>query len=166
MLYRSYFHSQMWKWSSEYISFQFSSVAQSCPTFCDFMDCRMPGFPVHYQLQELAHTHVHQVSDAIQPSHPVVPFSSHLLPFPVSGSFPISQFSPSGGQSLSFSFCISPSNEYSRLISFRIDWLDLLASQGTLKSLLQHDSSKASILRGSAFFIVHSHIHTWLLKKP
>ena len=135
-------------------SVQFSSIAQLCPTLCNPMDCRMPGFPVHYQLQELAHTHVHQVSDAIQPSHPVVPFSSHLLPFPVSGSFPISQFSPSGGQSISFSFCISPSNEYSRLISFRIDWMDLLAVQGTLKSLLQHHSSKASILQCSVFFIV------------
>ena len=66
----------------------------------------------------------------------------------------------------SFSFNICTSNEYSELISFRIDWLDLLAVQGTLKSLLQHHSSKASIFQNSAFFIVHSHIHTWLLEKP
>ena len=83
-------------------------------------------------------------------SFSVVPFSSCPQSFSASGSFPMSQFFTSGGQS--FSFSISPSNEYSGLISFRIDWLDLLAVQGTLKSLLQHHSSKASILRCSAFF--------------
>ena len=93
----------------------------------------------------------------------VVPFS-HLQFFPASGSFPMSQFFTSGGQKYwSFSFSISPSNEYSGLISFRIAWLDLLAVQGTLKSLLQHHSSKASILQCSAFFIVqlsHSYMTT------
>ena len=86
----------------------------------------------------------------------VVPFSSCLQSFPVSWPFPVSQFFASGGQKYwSFSFNISPSNEYSGLISFRMDWLDLLAAvQGTLKSLLQHHSSNASILRHSAFFIV------------
>ena len=88
----------------------------------------------------------------------VIPFSSCLQSFPASGSFPMSQFFASGGQSWSFSFSISPSNEYSGLISFRIDWFDLLAAQGTLKSLLQHHSSKASqftsILLHSAFFTV------------
>ena len=89
----------------------------------------------------------------ISPS--VVPFSSLLQSFLASGSFPISQFFPSGGQSYwSFSFSISPSNEYSGLISFRIDWLDLLTLQGALKSLLQHHSSKAWILRCLAFFMV------------
>ena len=88
-------------------------------------------------------------------SSSVVSFSSCFQSFPVSGSFPMSQCFLSGGQSIgSFSFSISPSNEYSGLISFRMDWLDLLAVQGTLKSLLQHHSSKASILRRSAFFIV------------
>ena len=88
-------------------------------------------------------------------SSSVVPFSSHLQSFPASGSFPMSQFFTSGGQKYwSFSFNISPSNEYSGLISFRMDWLDLLAFQGTLKSLLQHHSSKASILRPSTIFIV------------
>ena len=88
-------------------------------------------------------------------SSSVVPFSSRLQSFPASGSFPMSQFFASDGQKYwSFSFSISPSNEYSRLISFRMDWLDLLAVQGTLKSLLQHHSSKASILQCSAFFIV------------
>ena len=83
----------------------------------------------------------------------VIPFF-HLQSFPASGSFPVSQLFTSGGQSWHFSFRISPSNEYSGLISFRIDWLDLLTIQGTLKSLLQHHRSKASILRHSAFFIV------------
>ena len=88
-------------------------------------------------------------------SSPVVPFSSCLQSFPASGSFPVSQLFASGGQSIgSFSFSISPSSEYSGLISFRMDWLDLPAVQGTLKSLLQHNSSKASILQHSAFFIV------------
>ena len=86
-------------------------------------------------------------------SSSIIPFSSRLQSFPVSGSFPMSQLYASGGQSI-FSFNISPSNEYSGLISFRIDWLDLFAVQETLKSLLQHHSSKASILRSSAFFMV------------
>ena len=88
-------------------------------------------------------------------SSSVIPFSSHLHSFPASGSFPMSWFVTSGGQSIwSFSFSISPSSEYSGLISFWMDWLDLFAVQGTLKSLLQHHSSKASILQRSAFFIV------------
>ena len=88
-------------------------------------------------------------------SSSVIPFSSRLQSFLASGSFPVSQFFTSGGQNIgSFSFSISPSNEYSGLISFRMDWLDLPAVQGTLKSLLQHHSSKASILRCSAFCVV------------
>ena len=100
-------------------------------------------------------------------SSSVIPFSSHLQSFPASGSFPMSQFFPTGGQIIGVSASISPSNEHSGLISFRIDWLDLLTVQGTLKSLLQHHSSKAWILWCSAFFIVQlSHIHTSLLEKP
>ena len=87
-------------------------------------------------------------------SSSVIPFSSRPQYFPASGSFQMSQLFTSGGQYCSFSFSISPSNEYSGLISFTMDWLDLLAVQGTLKSLLQHHSSKASILWHSAFFIV------------
>ena len=84
----------------------------------------------------------------------VIPFSSCLQSLPVSGSFQMSQFFTSGAQSIwSFSFKISSSNGYSGLISFRMDWLDLLVVQGTFKSLLQHHSSKASILQHSAFFI-------------
>ena len=88
-------------------------------------------------------------------SSSVIPFSFCLQSFPASGPFPVSQFFSSGGQSIgSFSFSISPSNEYSGLISFRIDWFDLLAVQGTFKSLFQHHSSKASILQHSAFFTI------------
>ena len=98
-------------------------------------------------------------------SFTVVPFSSCPQSLPASGSFPMSQFFTSGGQSIgAFSFSISPSNEYSGLISFRFDWLDLLAVQGILKSLFQHHSSKASILQCSAFFIVqlsHPFMTTW-----
>ena len=116
---------------------QFSSVAQSCPTLCDPMDCSMPGLPVHHQLLEFTQTRVHRVSDAIQPSHPLHP----LLPLP--SIFPgIRVFSNESALRIrwpkywSFSFNISPSNEHQGLISFRMDWLDLLAVQGTLKSLL------------------------------
>ena len=87
-------------------------------------------------------------------SSTVIPFSSCLQSFQASGSFPMSQLSSSSGQSWNFSFRISPSNEYSGLISFRVDWVDLLAVQGTLKSLLQHHSSKASILQCSTYFTV------------
>ena len=134
---------------------QFSSVAQSCPTICHHMDCSMAGFPVHHQYSELAQTHIHRVTDAIQPSHP--------LSSPSPPALTVSQHRVFSNESVlhikwpkywSFSFGISPSNEYSGLISFRMDWLDLLAVQGTLKSLLQHQSSKASILQFSAFFIV------------
>ena len=136
-------------------SVQFSSVTQSCLFLWDPMDYSMPGLPVHHQLPELTQTHVHWVGEAIQPSisSSVVAFSTLLQSFPASGSFPMSQLFAPGGQSIGhFSFSISPSNEYT--ISFRIDGLDLLAVQGTLKSLLQHHSSKASILWWSAFFMV------------
>ena len=127
------------------------SFAKLYPTVCDLMDCSTSGFPVHHHLLELAQTHVHQVGDAIQPSHPL----SSLLP----SIFPsIRVFSNESAFHIRWpnygSFSTSPSNEYSWLISFRMDWLDLLAVQGTLKSLLQHHSSYASILWCSAFFIV------------
>ena len=120
------------------------------------MNCSTPGLPVHHQQPELTQTHVHRVGDAIHPSSSIVPFSSCLEPFPASGSFPLSQFFTSGGRSIGGSaFSISPSSEYSGLISFRMDWLDLLEVQGTLKSVLQHHNSKASVLWCSAFFLVH-----------
>ena len=117
-------------------------------TFCDTMDCSTPGFPVHHQCPEPTQTHVHRVRWTEFISSSVILFSSHLQSFPASGSFPRSQFFTSGGQS------IEVSASASFRISFRIDWLDLLAVQGTLKSLLQHHSSKASILQHSAFFMV------------
>ena len=146
---------------------QFSSVTQSCLTLCNTMDCSMPVFPVHHRLLELAQTHVHHIGDAIQPSlivcHPL------LLPPSI---FPrIRVFSSElvlnirWPKNWSFSFSISPSSEYSGLISFVIDWFDLLSIQGTLKSLLQYHSPKASLLWCSAFSMVNSHIHTQLLEK-
>ena len=127
------------------------------------MDWSTPGFPVHHQLPELAQTHVHRVGDAIQLSHPLKPSS---LP---SVFHSIRVFSKKSAVHIrwpkywSFSFSISPSNEYSGLISFRIDWFGLLAVQGTLKSLLQHHSLKASILQHLVFFIIqlsHPYMNT------
>ena len=138
-----------------FVSIQLSSVTQSYLTLCNPMDYSTPGFPVHHQL-ELTQTHVHQVSDAIQPSHPpLYPLLLLLSIFPsiriFSNELVLHIRWP---KYWSFSFSISPSNEYSGLISFRIVWLDLFAVQGTLKSILQHHSSKASVLWCSAFFIV------------
>ena len=113
----------------------------------------MPGLPVHHQLLELAQTHGHQSMMPPNISSSVVPFSSRLQSFPESGSFQMSSLHQVA-KYWSFSFSISLSNEYSGLISFRMGWLNLLAVQRTLKSLLQHHSSKASILLCSAFFIV------------
>ena len=129
-------------------SVQFSH-SQSCLTLFDPKDCSMPGFPVHYQLPEPTQTHFHHVGDA----------SSFVIPLLLLPSiFPsIRVFSKESVLCIrwpkywNFSFSISPSNEYSGLISLRMDWLDLLAVQGTLKSLLQHQSSKAPILLCSAF---------------
>ena len=133
---------------------QFSSVAQSCPTLCNPMNHSMPGLPVHHQLPEFTQTHVHRVSDAIQPFHPL---SSPSPPAPNpsqhQGPFQWVNSSHEVAKHWSFSFSISPSKEIPGLISFRMDWLDLLAVQGTLKSLLQHHSSKPSILQHSAILM-------------
>ena len=131
-------------------SVQFSPVAQSSLTLCDPMNRSTPGLPVYHQLPEFTQTHVHRVSDAI--GRPLF-----LLP-PIPPSIKV--FSDESTLRMRwpkywrFSFSIIPSKEHPGLISFRMDWLDLLAVQGTLKSLLQHHSSKASILRCSAFFTV------------
>ena len=136
-------------------SVQFSSVAQSCPTLCDPMNHSTPGLPVHHHLPEFTQTHVHRVSDAIQPSHPLLsPSPPAPQPLPASVFSNESTLRMRRPKYWSFSFSIIPSKEPPGLISFRMDWLDLLAAQGTLKSLLQHHSSKASILRRSAFFTV------------
>ena len=117
---------------------QFSSVAQSCPILCDPIWTAMPCLPGHHQLPEPTQTHVHCVGDAIQSSHTLSPDSPHAFNLSQhQGFFQMSQFLHiRWPKDWSFSFSISPSNEYSGLISFRIDWLDLLAVQGTLKSLL------------------------------
>ena len=144
---------------------QSNSVAQSCLNLCDPMDCRiLPGLPVHHQLLEFTQTHVHCVDDAIQPSHPL------LSPSPLALNLPsIRVFSNESALWIrwpkywSFSFNISPSNEHSGLISFRTDWLDLLAVQGTIKSLLQHHSSKSmnslalSFLYSPALTFIHDY---------
>jgi len=128
---------------------QFSSITQSCPTLRELMDCSTPGFPVHHQLPELTQT------DVMSSNHLIL---CHLLLLP--SIFPSIRVFPNKSllrirwpKHWSFSFNISPSNEYLGLISFRMDWLDLLEVQGTLKSFLKHYSSNASILQHSAFFI-------------
>ena len=138
---------------------QFSSVAQSCPTLCDPMSHSTPGLPVHHQLLELTQTHVHPVGDAIH--HLILCRPLFLLP-PILPSIRVfsneSTLHMRWPKYCSFSLSISPSNEHPGLDSFRMDWLDLLAVQGTLKSLLQHHGSKASILRSSPFFTsIHDH---------
>ena len=125
------------------------------------MDCNMPGCPVLCQLLEFAQTHVHWVGDVIQPSHtlsspsrPTINLSQHQGLFQWVGS------SHQVAKVLELHFSISPSNEYSGLVSFRIGWFDLFAVQGTLKSLLQHHNWKLSILQHSAFHMVQlSHLH-------
>ena len=144
---------------------QFSSLqVLSHVWLCDPMDCSTPGLPVHHQLLDFTQTHVHWVGDAIQ--------SSHLLSYPLllPSIFPsIRVFSNESALHIrwpkhwSFSFNISFSNEHSGLISFRMDWFDILAVQGTLKSLLLYHSSKSSILLHSAFFMVqlsHPYMNT------
>ena len=135
------------------VTFLLLFVVQPSPTLCNPMDYSRPGLPVLHHLPEVAQTHVHPAGDAIQPSHP--------LPSPSPPAFDLSQHQSLNELALrirwwkywSFSFSISPSIEYSGLISFRIDWFDL-AVQETLKSLLQHNSSEASILQHSVFFMV------------
>ena len=135
------------------------------PTLCDSMACSTPGFPVYHQLPELAETHVHWVDDAIQPSHPLsVPVSFRLQSFPASGSFPVSVLGIKWPKYWSFS--ISPSNEYSGLISFRkLGWFDLLGVQGTQESFPtpQFKSINSLVL---SFLYGPAHIHTWPLENP
>ena len=133
---------------------QFSSVSQSCPTLCDPMDCSTPGFPVHHQLPEFTEIHVHWICDAIQPSHPLSspsPPAFNLSQY--QGLFQWASSSHQVAKVLAFQLQ-HQSFQWTLRTSFRMDWLDLLAVQGTLKSLLQHDSSKVSIPCHSAFFIV------------
>ena len=145
--------------------FMFSSVARSCLTLYDHMNRGTPGLPVHHQLPEFTQGHVHRVGDATQPYHPQSSPSPPARNPSQHESFPMSQLFTWGGQSVGVSALASflPKNTQDWSISFRMDWLDLLAVQGTLKNLLQHHSSKASILQRSAFFIVqlsHPYITT------
>ena len=139
---------------SSVLSVQFSSVAQSRPTLCDPMDCSMPGLPVHHHLPEFKLTSIESVMPS---SHLILCHPLLLLP-PIPPSIRVffneSALHMRWPKYWSFSFNISPSDEHSGLISFRMERLDLLAVQGTLKSLLQHHSSKVSILQHSAFFTV------------
>ena len=142
------------------------SVTKSCLTLCYPIDCSTPGFLVLHCLLEFAHTLVHWVSDAIQPSHPLAP--PFLLP-----SIPsIRVFSNESALHIrwpkywSFSYSISPSSEYSRLISWRNNWFDFLTTQQTLKNILRHYILKASVLCSQPSLWSSSHIRTWLLEKP
>ena len=150
-------------------SVQFSSVTQLCPTLCNPMDCSTPGSPVHHQHLEVAQIHVHWVDAAIQPSHP--------LQSPSSPALNLSQHQGLSKESVlrirwpkycSFRFSIRPSNEYSGLISFRMDWLDLLTVQGTLKESSptpQFKNINSSVL-SLLYDRLNSYIHIWLLEKP
>ena len=148
-------------------SVQFSSVAQSCPTLYDPMNCSRPGLPVHHQLLEFTKTHVHRVSDATQPSHPVVPFSSCPQSLPASESFPMSQLFTSGGQSIGVSALASflPMNTqdwspsgWTGCISLQSKGLSRVFSNTTVQ---KHQFFSAQLSSQS-----NSHIHTWLLEKP
>ena len=140
------------------------SVTKLCPTLCDPMDCSMPRFLVFHRFRDFAQTRVHQVSDVIQPSHPVIPLSSCLQCFPVSGSFPVSQLFTAGSQSIevSASASVLPMNIQGW---FPLGLTSLILLSKGLSSLLQHHSSKASFLHCSAFFMVQPSHHTWLLAK-
>ena len=133
---------------------QFSSVAHSCPTLCDPMNRSTPGLPDHHQLPEFTQT---QSIESVMPSSHLILCRLLLLP-PIPPSIRVfsneSTLRMRWPKYWSFSFSIIPSKEIPGLISFRMDWLDLLAVQGTRKSLLQHHSSKASVLQRSAFFTV------------
>ena len=135
-------------------SVQFSSVAQSCPTLCDPMNCSTPGLPVHHQLPEFKLT---SIESKMASSHLILCRPLLLLP-PIPPSIRVfsneSTLHMRWPRYWNFSFSITPSKEHPGLISFSMDWLDLLAVQGTLKSLLQYHSLKASILRHSAFYTV------------
>ena len=157
-----------WKKSYDQRSVQFSTVAQSCLTLCNTMDCSTPGFPVHHQLPEIPQTHVHWVSDTIQPSHPLPsPNSSCLQSFPASGSFLMSRLFASGGQS------IRASASASVLLMNIQNWFPLgLTGLIFLQSKRLSSVFSITTVQKHQFFIVqpslwsNSHIHTWLLEKP
>ena len=147
----------------------FCSVAQSCPTLCDPMDCRTPGLPILYHLLEFTQTHVHSVGDAIQPSHSLLPLSPPAFSLSQhQGIFHWLVLHIRWPKYWSFNFSISPSNEYSGLISFKIDWFDCLIweSKGLSKALSRTTVWKQQFFSTQPSLWSNSHIHTRLLEKP
>ena len=149
-----------------FLKVQFSSVALSCPTLCDTMDCSTLGFPVHHQLPELTQIHVHQVRNAIQPSHPLSsPSPSCLQSSPASGSFPVSQFFASGGQSIgvSASASVLPMNIQDWSPSGWTGWISLLSKglSRAFSTVEKHQFFGAQLSLWPYF-----HMHTWLQEKP
>ena len=146
-------------------SVQFSSVTQLCLTLCDSMDYSTPGLPVHHQLPEFTQTHVHWVGDAIQPSHPVIPFS-HLQSFPASGSLQMSQLFKSGGQNIgvSPSASVLPMNIQGW---FPLGWTGWISwpSKGISRVFSYTTVQKHQLFGAQPSSWSNSHIHTWLLKK-
>ena len=143
-----------WPWGNEFISC--CSVSQLCLILCDLMCCSMPSFPDLHFLPEFAQTNLHWVNDAIQTSHPLPPSPPALS---LLRAFSNKLAFASGG------FSTRSSNEYSGLISFRIDWFYLLTVQGAVKSLLQHHSSEHQCFGSQLSLCSHSHTRTWLLEK-
>ena len=154
--------SKIWCCKEQYC---ISSVDQSCLTLHYPMDCRMPGFPVHHQLPESAQTHVHQVGDAIQPSHPLLSPSPPALNFSQHQGLFQSVIHIRRPKYWNFSFSISPSNQYSGLISSRIGWLDLLAVKELSRSFPNTTVWKHQFFGSQLSLWFNSPIHAWLLVK-
>ena len=151
----------------------FSSVTHSCPTLCDPMNHSTPGLPVHHHLPEFTQTHFHRVSDAIQPSHPLSsPFAPALNPSQHQSLFQWGLFQWVFSLRMrwpkywSFSFSIIPSKEIPGLISFRMDWLYLLAVQGLSRVFSNTTVQKHQFFSTQPSSQSNSHIHTWPLEKP
>ena len=148
-------------------SLQFSSVAQSCPTLCDPVNCSMPGLPVYHELPEFTQTHVNRVSDGIQPSHPVVPFSSCSQSLPASRSFPMNQLFAWGSQSIgvSASASVHPVNTQDWSPLGWTGWISL-QSKGLSRVFSSTTVQKHQFFGAQVSSQSNSHIHTWLLEKP
>ena len=148
-------------------SVQFSSIAQSCPTLCDPVNCSMPGLPVYHKLPEFTQTHVHRVSDGIQPSNPVVPFSSCSQSLPASRSFPMNQLFAWGSQSIgvSASAPVHPVNTQDWSPLGCTGWISLL-SKGLSRVFSNTTVQKHQFFSAQLSSQSNSHIHTWLLEKP
>ena len=151
----------------QYPSAQYSSVTQSCPTLCDPMNCSTPGLPVHYHLPEFTQTHVHRVGDAIQPSHPLVPFSSCSQSLPASESSSKSQLFKWGGQSTGVSALASflPRNTQDWSPLGWSDWISL-QSKGRSRVFSNTTVQKHQLFGAQPSSQSNSHIHTWPLEKP